>query len=341
MGSTVSTGKMAAAFKATSGKTMFVLFEETYESNCYPRTPHWGCYMIGELPAVMRQIFRSAACCEGGTLKGAGGRDITPEHYVSGWLKELENPVEFADRKFDLYAVNNYMAPIPTENFAWAKAAMVNVGREADAVKLESGEHLIVSLYDDAELLAAIYDGIHFGANRIIKSASAPLHSPRNPSLGYAPAKSKVVSMDTPRFMRVSEGHSHIAKQDANGDWRGDASHCFMNSFITNLWKSELAEPLTYRGKMKAMREAIKNAEVMPSNAKLVIDTKAIAERYHQESVDWALANTKHSKSGDEIYIDLPTDYTALYRVATLSEQFARYVFTGNAPAQQLDLLAC
>ena len=39
MGSTVSTGKLAAAFKATSGKIMYVLFEETYEANCYPRTP--------------------------------------------------------------------------------------------------------------------------------------------------------------------------------------------------------------------------------------------------------------------------------------------------------------
>ncbi|HBP4949353.1 TPA: hypothetical protein L5629_004241 [Pseudomonas aeruginosa] len=341
MGSTVSTGKQVAAFKATSGKVMYVLFEETYESNCYPRTPRWSSYMIGELPAVMRHIFRAASSCEGGMLKGAGGRDITPEGYLQGWFKELENPVEIADRKFELYAVNNYMAPIPTENFAWAKAAMVNVGRESDAVKLENGEHLIVSLYDDAELLAAIYDGIHFGASRIIKSVSQVLYAPRNPNLGYKPAKSKVVSMDTPRFMRVREGHYYYATQDANGDWRGDASHCFMNSFITNLWKSELAEPLTYRGKIKAYRDAIKNAQVMPSNTKLVIDTKAVTDRYHQESVDWVLANTSHTKHDDEIHVELPTDYTALYRVATLNEKCARYVFTGNAPAQQLDLLAC
>ena len=39
MGSTVSTGKLAAAFRATGGKIMYVLFEETYEANCYPRTP--------------------------------------------------------------------------------------------------------------------------------------------------------------------------------------------------------------------------------------------------------------------------------------------------------------
>lgn len=341
MGSTVSTGKLVAAFKATSGKIMYVLFEETYESNCYPRTPRWGSYMIGELPAVMRHIFRAASSCEGGMLKGAGGREISPEGYLSGWMKELENPVEIADRKIELYAVNTYMAPIPTENFALAKAAMVNVGREADAVKLENGEHLIVSLYDDAELLAAVFDGIHFGASRIIKSPIDALYAPRNPSLGYAPAKSKVVSMDTPRFLRVREGHYHLAAQDSNGDWRGDASRCFMNSFITNLWKSELTEPLTYRGKIKAYREAIKNAQVMPSNAKVVIDTKAVTDRYHQGSVDWVLANTPHTKHGDEIHVELPTDNNGLYRVATLNEKFARYVFTSNTPIQQLDLLAC
>lgn len=341
MGSTVSTGKLAAAFKATSGKVMYVLFEETYESNCYPRTPRWSSYMIGELPSAMRHIFRAAASCEGGMLKGAGGRDITPEGYIAGWMKELENPVEIADRKFDLYAVNNYMAPIPTENLAWARAAMVAVGREADAVKLESGEHLIVSLYDDAELLGAIYDGIRFGASRIMKSATSALLAPRNPSLGYCPGKSKVVSMNTPRFMRVRDGHFHHATQDANGDWRGDASHSFMNSYITNLWKEELAEPLTYRGKIKAYRDAIKNAPVMPSSTKLVIDTNAVTDRCHQESVDWVLSNTPHTKHGDEIHVELPNDYTALHRVANLSEKFSRYVFTDNAPAGQLDLLAC
>jgi len=341
MGSTVSTGKLAAAFKSTSGKTMYVLFEETYESNCYPRTPRWNSYMIGELTAVMRHVFRAAASCEGGMLKGASGRDITPEGYIASWLKELENPVQMVDQEFELYATNNYMAPIPTENLKWAMHAMTNIGRENDAAKLENGERLIVSLYDDAELLAAIFDGIHFGASHIIKTAPSAQYSFRDSSLGYAPAKSKVVSINTPHFMLVREGHSYLATQDKSGDWRGDASHSFMNSFIANLWQDELAEPLTYRGKIKAYREAMKTAPVMPSDAKLVIDTQAITERYHRDSVDWVLANISHTVKGKEIHVELPEDYSALYRVATLSEKFTRYAFTDNAPAQQLDLLAC
>ena len=52
MGSTVSTNKLAAAFKTNSGKTMYVLFEETYESNCYPRTPSWGAWSAAQPIAV-------------------------------------------------------------------------------------------------------------------------------------------------------------------------------------------------------------------------------------------------------------------------------------------------
>lgn len=340
MGSTVSTAKLAAAFKATSGKIMYVLFEETYESNSIPRTPRWSSYLIGELSAVMRHIFRGAACCEGGSLKGSGGRGITPEGYVSGWLKELANPVELSDRTFDLYAVDNYMAPIPLDLFNRTKERMAAVGRKADAELLEKGEHLITSLYGDAELLAAIYDGIMVGASRIIKPHTIPLSGTRNPALGYAPAKAKVVSLTTPRFMRVREGHPHIAVLDAKGDWRGDSSHCFMSSFVSNLWSAELAEPGTYRAKIKAFRDAIKGAPAMPSHAKLVVDTTVEIESYQTDAVDWALQNTAHSRVGSEIHIELPADYTALYRVATLSEKAAKYVFSDNAPTEQLDLLA-
>jgi hypothetical protein len=347
MGSTVSTGKLAAAFKATSGKIMYVLFEETYESNCYPRTPRWNSYLIGELSAVLRHIFRCAACCEGGSLRGSGGRDISPEGYIGGWLKELENPVELSDRKFDLYAVDNYMAPIPLELFNRTKERMAAVGREADAELLGKGEHLIVSLYDDAELLAAIYDGIVAGASQIIKSH--PAHAQRNPALGYSPAKSRVVTMATPQFMRVRAGQPHVAKQDSKGDWRSDSSHCFMSTFISNLWKEELTEPLTYRAKIKAYRDAIVGAQVMPGNAKLVVDTTVELESYQQHAIQWALENNSHTRIGTEIHFDLPTEftqpteYTKLYRVATISEKCAKFVFSDvatAAPTQQLDLLA-
>lgn len=81
MGSTVTTGKLAAAFKSTDDTVTFVLFEETYSKNCYPRTPKWCCWSIGNIGHVMKAIFSAASSCEGGMLQGSGGRYITPDVY--------------------------------------------------------------------------------------------------------------------------------------------------------------------------------------------------------------------------------------------------------------------
>ncbi len=92
MGATVTVGKKVAAFKANNGKVGYVLFEETYEKNCYPHTPHWSCVGLGYLDDVMTRIFARASSCEGGSLQGRGGY-ITPEGYISGWLNELAEPL--------------------------------------------------------------------------------------------------------------------------------------------------------------------------------------------------------------------------------------------------------
>jgi hypothetical protein len=152
MGSTVSTGKLAAAFKTTSGTTIYALYEQTYESNCYPHTPSWGCILLGDISAALRGIFRSASSCEGGMLKGAGGRDISPEGYVAGWIKELANPYQFGDRNIDVFIAAGYSAPLVHDQMESTKARMIAKGFELEATKLENGERLSLSLYEHGEL---------------------------------------------------------------------------------------------------------------------------------------------------------------------------------------------
>ncbi|MBB3105449.1 hypothetical protein [Azomonas macrocytogenes] len=48
----------------------------------------------------------------------AGGRAITPEGYIVGWLKELENPVELDDYKFDLSVTDGWSVVIGSDDFA-------------------------------------------------------------------------------------------------------------------------------------------------------------------------------------------------------------------------------
>lgn len=97
MGATVTTGKLASAFKMPSGQNIYVLFEETYEKNCTPHTPHWNCILFGDLSAAMEHIFRHASACEGGMLQRRGG-NLTPEGYIRGWLKELASPLAFPEQ---------------------------------------------------------------------------------------------------------------------------------------------------------------------------------------------------------------------------------------------------
>ena len=45
MGATVTCGVLAGAFAHSTGQTFYVLFENTYETNCYPHT-HRGVASI-------------------------------------------------------------------------------------------------------------------------------------------------------------------------------------------------------------------------------------------------------------------------------------------------------
>lgn len=348
MGSTVSTNKLAAAFKTTSGKTMYVLFEETYESNCYPRTPHWGCLMIGEIANTMRGIFRSASSCEGGMLQGTGGRRITPEGYLQGWLKELANPVMLRDQTFELLVGDSLYSTVPKSEFDKIKERMTANGFEAEAAQLESGEKLTVSLYEHGELLASIYDG-NVGAWRIIQGFHAPVYGLRNPELGYAPAKAKTFELETHECMRLFKHREDVAVKDQNGDWRNRGwAYSIIGNYVRELWQSELREPGSYRARIKNLRNAIESAPIMPSDAVAVIDTTVKLESWTQEGVTRVVNENPHTIVGHEIHVAVPQDPDQAYRVCCLHEDCTRFVCiplaaeepAPAAPTLQLDLLA-
>lgn len=95
MGSTFSVGKKAAAVVGPDGAVYYALFEQTYESNVHPRTPHWCAVGFGTAADCMSKIVAWSADCEGGCLKGRGG-DISPSAYIKQWREALAAPVEFA-----------------------------------------------------------------------------------------------------------------------------------------------------------------------------------------------------------------------------------------------------
>lgn len=92
MGSTYSVNKQAAATVAPNGTIFFALFEQTYESNCFPQTPNWCAIYFGTAEACMERIISHATACEGGMLKEKGG-NTTPSAYIKHWREALANPV--------------------------------------------------------------------------------------------------------------------------------------------------------------------------------------------------------------------------------------------------------
>jgi hypothetical protein len=342
MGSTVSTRKLAAAFTSTSGTPCYVLFEETYSKNCHPHIPAWSCVAMGSVATVMQFIFLAASSCEGGMLKGVGGRDITPEGYLAGWMKEMASPVMFSDRTIKLDAVSRYNPSIPSGQLAGALAKLVALGRHDIATELEQGKTFDLSLHDDCELLLDLYDCKLMHPWRIITPNAVALSSTINHALAYAPVKAKLYDVSTPRFYKVNEKEPHRLMQGADGSWTyvGWDYSC-VAEYVSDLWKNELREPGTYRARIKSYREALHTAPCLPAHGcKIVVDTTVAIDDYQQASVDRATAQIEHERVGSEIHMSVPTDFEKLYSVTALPFKCTKWVITDIAPTEQLSLLA-
>lgn len=342
MSYTASTGKLVGAFKGSNGEPVYVMFEQTYESNLYPRTPNWNAQVIGGLEAVIKRIFLSASSCEGGGLVGASGRPITAEGYIAGWMKELANPVQMDDAVFELAASSSWNSPIPESDVGRIIGLLKAKGADRIAAGLESGS-VMASLHADHEALSVIYDGLHIGAWRIIKSYEVPLHGIRNPELGYKPAKAKVHSLDTPRFIKVREDISKHLMQIEDGSWRcvsGGYGYIYVGNFVNGIWRDELTQPGSYRNRIKAYREAIKNACVLPANAQIIVENVSELKDWVQRDIDGLITEAGHTITGGVVQINIPTDRSLLYRATDLPSEHTKWVFAESAPTEQLCLLA-
>lgn len=313
MGSTVSTGKLVAAFQSATGP-MYVLFEETYESNCYPHTPRWSAMAICNLEGALRHIFRAASSCEGGMLKGAGGRDISPEGYVGGWMRALANPVEMGDMAIPLKVSTGYSAIIDQDLFGNVRENLVAAGHADLAAKLEAGETCTLSLHGDCIALAAIFNGVHAGAWRVIRTT--PTYAPHVPELGYNPKKVKAPQQQLPAFMVEKQSLFCTLIQQADGTWRnGGGDYSLVGSFVANAWRTELSYPGSYRAQIKEYRAAIETAPAAPADMILEIDTTKIPS-WQLRSLQGILKTHPHELTGDVVRMQLPTDSNQRYSVA-------------------------
>lgn len=346
MGSTVTTGKLAAAFKSANNTVTYVLFEETYSKNCYPRTPKWYCWSIGDIAHVMKAIFSAASSCEGGMLQGSGGRYLTPESYIASWMKQLAEPVELMELPLVLKQESGHSATVPAEQFEATKARIVALGREEIAAALERGEAVSLVLQEEAALITGLYDSSTLMPSRIITPAHVPHHGIRNSALGYRPVKARMFDLEVPQFYKVHERDSNCLIRGADGAWRCLGwQYSYVARYVSRLWEKELREPGSYRSRINAYREAIQGAPYLPSQGvKVVIDPAVPLESYHKDSVQEALAALPHQTVGGLIQVDVPADEGSIYLLTRLHETAACWVIPEGdrraTPTVQLELLA-
>ncbi len=284
MGATVTTGKLAAAFKAPSGQNIYVLFEQTYEKNCTPHTPEWSCILFGDLSAAMERIFRHASACEGGMLQGRGG-SITPEGYIRGWLTQLATPVLFPRETVVLkIGKGGLYDAIPETTWAEVSERLGIIGRTDLRGQLAAGETIEIST-DDTDVMLALYGSKGALAPwRVLRDV--PSSTARRSDLGYAPVPAETFAVEVTEVLAIGNDERLLKRPD--GTWYvAGWAFSIVGSFVSALWQAEMREPGSYSKRIKAYREAVNNApQVRLEKAKVVVDCRVtLDDKYKRQTV--------------------------------------------------------
>lgn len=277
MGSTVVTGKKATAFKTDQGKIVYVLFEETYESNCYPHEPHWSAIHVGTIDTALQRIFSSASACEGGSLRSRSG-SIKPESYFQGWMKALKNPFHFTMEEVDLKIGDGFYTPIQTKHAEEALKRLAKAGMAQDQIDLlRSGGLVKVSLDKNADFILCL-QGLVLPW-RIVPGYFSACDNPA-PELAYNPEVKKscpIKEVDLCDPRRLDEW---ILTKDHSHRWRcASQGYSLISEFVSAFYRHELEYPGSFLKSIKKLREDFKNFPEIGPDWSAFVD---VGHRLHQ-----------------------------------------------------------
>lgn len=273
MGATVITGIRIAAIPQKGSEQLFLLFEETYEKNCYPHTPSWGCRAIGNYAAIVDAIFRNAAAYEDGILQSRGGQGTT-EGFIDRCMKALIAPLQAHNSIIEIEVGNGYGAAVPEKHESFAIETLRGIGRDDIATRLASREAAKVSLFDDVDVVVALYGR---------DSPIPPWRAISIHNCGSAPYGQKIevpkgpqAQMPECRFYKLGQfqiighfGMEPIRKLGSNS--------LAVQKFICEVaYPAQLTAPGSYRTLIPQGRDLINGAIECPREAVATIDLQAI-----------------------------------------------------------------
>jgi hypothetical protein len=336
MGATVTTGRRVGAFVSPAGQTVYVLFEETYEKNVFPHTPHWSCVGIGDIKDVIRRIFAYASSCEGGMLQNRSGH-MTPEGYLRSWFEELEAPREMRDFQGHLKAGTGLYASVPNGEMDKVSEVLTAIGRVDILASLLAGETFTVSFQKDAAVVLALY-GLNGGEKpllspwRIVQSCHMPhTEMDRDARLGYyrKPAASDMSTSPDPVVYRVGNEDCFVLRPDGSLQPAGWA-YSLVGEFVENLWEEEMRVPRSYGRRIKAFRDKVKNApRLSPDGLTVTIDTTiALKHDYESRAIAEFQRNFPESVTGPVFEFQPTTEN--FYRIQQLPDVCVQWEMKGG-----------
>lgn len=338
MGATVTTGRRVGAFVSPAGKTIYVLFEETYEKNCSPHTPHWCCIGIGGLNDVIRRFFAYGSSCEGGMLQNRSGH-MTPEGYIRSWFKELEAPFEMRDFEVALRVGKGLYATIGADKVDKVAEVLTAIGRVDILTALLAGETFKLRFQKDSDVVLALY-GLNSNGKSMLSSwlavSSCYVPTPcmdRNARLGYFPkaAPTGTVISPDPVVYRVGNEDCFVLQPDGSLRPAGWA-YSLVGDFIENFWKDEMSAPNSFGRRIKAFRDAVSNApRLAPEDLSVTVDTTVPLEHAYQVRTI-AEFQRNFPEAGPGAVFDFQPTSENFYRVQQLPDVCVRWGIKGGVP---------
>lgn len=268
MSSTYVIAKRAAACVDESGILYYLLSEESYESNVYPRTPKWTTRFFGRYEDCIARIIDGSSSIEGGSLKGEA-RSSTA--YIKQWRDRLANPVRLE--------LENLVVHFSGGIYGLPQDALEPVSRLAakHGQPAPEGGALKVDMERNGALafLAELFDGTIEGMFTWRFFRKADFGTVPVPGLGTPVPKAVAANLDGFEVFKIksitSSDHDHFI--NAKGAVRSTGwAYSTMGSFICNeAAAAERAMPGSAEPMIHAFRKLVAEAKDLPALTRITI----------------------------------------------------------------------
>jgi hypothetical protein len=252
---------------------------------------------MGYANDALKIIFRYAAACEGGMLKGRSG-DIRPESYIAQWLKEMANPSAMPDISITLkYGMGMYDTLELRENTSQLRDDQITKERVCQRLR-ESGYSNVVEkldeqgsfeaqLHADFDLLRSLYGEPNrlYATWKIVRGGPS-LRWAEAPELGYKPEPRKAPAVNPPNVAKLCDvaDPELLVKQPAVDYYQLRGwGYSVIGTFITDYSATEAAYPGSYRLAIKAMRDTVDAATLVSKDAVVDFDKERVEHKWARE----------------------------------------------------------